>query len=340
MGQHRDKSPLLNRRKFLQIIAIAGAAGAGWQMGISPDNLEYRVVRRSRPMMGTVLNFIAYGPDQDAMETALSGTIEWMLELEKHLSRYRPDSEVSRLNRTGRLDLPGPDLVKVLELAQVISQRSAGAFDVTVLPLVAIQQKFKGLEKPAQSHLDHALQLVGYQNLRITDQKIILSKPGMGITLDGIAKGYIVDQGVAALKAYGFDNIYVEAGGDLMVQGHKPRNKAWRIGIENPRPAIPHKLVVLAASNRAIATSGDYMQAYSPDFSRHHIVNPATGFSPPELASSTVTAPRVALADALATASMVLGARKSIELLESMPACQGYFIAKDLKHWQTSKFFG
>ncbi len=332
-------SLILDRRKFLQIIAIAGASGVGWYAGIRPGR-EIKVVRRSQPMMGTVLNLIVYGAEQNTIDAALDATIRRMLELENRLSRFRPGSEVSQLNTNGSIDNPGPDLCRVLKISHSVSQQSGGAFDITVLPLVEINQQHQGGHKPDKASLATALALVNYQGVNVTDKKINFTKPGMGITLDGVGKGYIVDQGVAELEKFGFNKIYVEAGGDLMVKGSKPHHKQWKIGIENPRPATPAKLVILKTSNRAVATSGDYMQAYNADFSRHHIVNPHTGFSPPELASATITAPSVVLADALATATMVMGSERSIKMLANMPDCEGYFINKDLSHHQTRNFFG
>lgn len=334
----RQRSYALDRRKFLQIIAIAGAAGAGWYAGIRPGK-EIKVVRRSQPMMGTVLNLIIYGSDQENIEVAVDATIKRMLELEDHLSRFKPDSEIGQLNTNGKIHNPGSDLRQVLDISQSISQLSGGAFDITVLPLVKLNAQHRGDDKPNKASLNAALRLVGYQNINITASKISLAKPGMGITLDGVGKGYIVDQGVAKLAEYGFTNIYVEAGGDLMVKGSKPHHKRWQIGIENPRPATPAQLVILKTSNIAVATSGDYMQAYNNDFSRHHIVNPATGISPPELASATITAPNVVMADALATAAMVMGNEKAIKMLDTIPNCEGYFIDKNLVHHQSRNFF-
>ena len=97
-------------------------------------------------------------------------------------------------------------------------------------------------------------------------------------------------------------------------------------------------MIVLETGNQAVATSGDYMQAYDTTLSRHHIVNPQTGYSPPELASATITAPTVALADGLATAAMVMGSKKTLALLETMPKCEGYLIDKKLNHFKSSKF--
>lgn len=324
-----------NRRQFLQIVAVAGAAGAGWMLGLDRRSVAgYKIVKTSRPMMGTVVNLTLYGPDQAQLDRAASTTIKRMRTLEKQLSRHDQQSEVARLNRTGLLLQPSPDVRAVFEMAQMLSRKTDGAFDVTVLPLVKLQQSGQKLSAVA---IEKALALTGFGGLHLANERISLAQPGMGVTLDGIGKGYIVDQGVESLRQSGFASAYVEAGGDLMVSGRKPGEKPWRIGIKNPRPGA-REMVVLQTSNRAVATSGDYMQAYDNNFTRHHIVNPATGYSPPELASATITAPTVALADGLATAAMVMGADKTIALLETMPACEGFFIDKQMRHFQTNGF--
>lgn len=101
---------------------------------------------------------------------------------------------------------------------------------------------------------------------------------------------------------------------------------------------MPQELLTVKTESMAVATSGDYYQPFSPDFLYHHIINPHTGFSSPELASCTVTAPDAAQADALATACMVLGKQNSMDLLVSMPDCEGLFISKDLTTWKTDGF--
>jgi FAD:protein FMN transferase len=98
--------------------------------------------------------------------------------------------------------------------------------------------------------------------------------------------------------------------------------------------------VIATYSPLAVATSGDYMQAYSDDLLHHHILNPRTGLSPPELASATVTAPSVALADGLATAAMVLGPKRALAVLEKYSGCEGLFIDKDLHQYRTTGFQG
>jgi len=180
---------------------------------------------------------------------------------------------------------------------------------------------------------------VNYENLQLKGGTIRLTKQNMAISLDGIGKGYIVDQGVSTLRNLGFSNVYVEAGGDLMVSGNKESGTPWRRGIRNPRPQKSTKLVTIEVSDTAVATSGDYMQHFSTDFQHHHILDPRSGFSPSELASCTVTAPNVALADGLATATMVLGRDNALELIESMDGCEAYMVDKNLNEFNSTGFF-
>lgn len=340
MDSEQTGAKRFNRRGFLQIVAVAGAAAACWKLGLFGATKTLQVARRSQPIMGTVLNLTVYGPDRDSCEEALSQTISTMKGLEGRLSRHMSGSELSELNRTSILHNPGDDLLSVLTLAQDISDKSGGAFDVTILPLLHLHEKIRGTNNhPDQQQHALARSLVGYQNLQFDNESVRLEHPGMGVSLDGIGKGYIVDQGVAVLRSLGFNNVYVEAGGDLMVAGHKEGKVPWRIGIRNPRPQPGQKLVTVAVSDKAVATSGDYMQAFTPDLKNHHIIDPGSGFSPPELASCTVTAPSVALADGLATAIMVLGKDKALDLIEPMPGCEAYLIDKNLQHFNTTGFF-
>lgn len=340
MQAEESASSRFNRRGFLQIVAVAGAAAACWKLGFFGSARPLQVARRSQPIMGTVLNLTVYGEDRDACEEALHQTITTMKTLEGKLSRHMPQSELYRLNQSALLDQPSEDLIKVLAMADELSRQSSGAFDVTILPLLHLHERIRGTnDHPDAQQLASARRLVGYEKIIYTDKHIRLQDAGMGISLDGIGKGYIVDQGVAALRQRGFANVYVEAGGDLMVSGHKEAAVPWRIGIRNPRPQHNQKLVTVAISDKAVATSGDYLQAFTADLRHHHIIDPRSGFSPPELASCTVTAPSVAMADGLATALMVLGKNDALDLIEPMPGCEAYMVDKNLHHFNTSGFF-
>lgn len=338
MREPASSRPLIGRRKFLQILAVAGAAGGLYGYGLLRADSRVHTVRQSRTMMGTQINLIVHGPDRDQCQQATAATFARMEALEGVFSRYQIDSALSRLNAKGYIDPAPDDLLQVMTLAERISQSTDGAFDVSVLPLLRL---YAESSLPSQTQLAKTLPLVDYRNIERRGPKLSFSQPGMAITLDGIAKGYIVDKGVTTLRQSGFDNVYVEAGGDLMVTGTKPAGAPWQIGIRQPRTDSAEGMTVLSITTPlAVATSGDYMQAFSKDLRYHHILDPRTGMSPPELASATVTAPSVAMADGLATAAMVLGPQRAMALLHQFDGCEGSFIDKNLHHYKTSGFQG
>lgn len=333
----QSKNPVITRRRFLQILAVAGVAGGMYRFGFSDAATGDHLVRQSRSLMGTEINLIVRGPDEDACLAAVRATFDRIAALSRIFSRHDPTSELSELNRRGTLSTITPELGEVLSLATTISERTGGAFDVTVLPLLRLYEQ---APMPSQAQLDGALQLVDYRRIERQGQSVHMA-PGMGLTLDGIAKGYIVDQGIATLHSHGFANVYVEAGGDLMVTGSKPADQPWRIGVRPPRPQSVETMAVIAATSAlAVATSGDYMQAFSDDLLNHHILDPRSGRSPSELASATITAPTVALADGLATAAMVLGPEETLLMLASFEHCQGLLIGKDLRQYRSAGFPG
>jgi thiamine biosynthesis lipoprotein len=289
--------------------------------------------------MGTVLNLTVYGPDRDQCQEGVLKTATAMRALETKLSRHMESSELAMLNRQGWLANPSSELREVLSLARDLHRRSSGAFDVTMLPLLRLHEAASRGGHPAIDGLAAARQLVFMDGVSHDGDSLRLVRPEMGLTLDGIGKGYIVDCGVAELKKCGFANVYVEAGGDLMVTGNKEGRTPWRIALRPPRPQPSDKPVVVAVSDKAVATSGDYLQAFSADFRHHHIIDPRSGFSPPELASCTVTAPTVALADGLATALMVLGREDGLALIEGMDGCEAYLVDKGLQVAHSKGFF-
>jgi FAD:protein FMN transferase len=329
----------LTRRNFLRIVGIGGVAGAAALIANrDPHTAEAVTVTETRLLMGTVVNLTLITGDRAAGQRAITACLDQMAALERVLSRHQPESELSRLNRAGQLDLPDAHLVTVLREALAISVLTEGAFDVTVKPLVDLYQQQAAQTLPAADAVQSTLAQVGYQQLDVSPERIVFARPGMAITLDGIAKGYIVDQGTAALRAHGFHNILVEAGGDLAASGTKTQHAPWRIGIQQPRGETAHLLHTFSVGDQAVATSGDYMQPYSADFAQHHILDPRTGYSAPALASATVTAATGMQADALATALMVLDPARGLALVESQPACEAYLVKKEMQVLHSAGF--
>jgi thiamine biosynthesis lipoprotein len=333
MNAPSGKSSSPSRRTVLRILASSGAAGVAWQLGLF-DRFRTQAISRSRTLMGTIVNLTVMG-DREEAAAAADATLDHMAGLEALLSRHRDDSELSLLSATGRVDAPSQALLEVLRLAERVSRMGDGAFDVSVQPALDLYDRSRPL--PSPDELEEAVGHVDYRAVRVADAAIELTRPGMRLTLDGVGKGYIVDRGLDVLKERGFDNVFVEAGGDLVASGRRDGSSPWRVGIRNPRPGLTLH-AHFDASDVAVATSGDYMQSYTDDYTRHHIVDPRSGRSAPELASSTVIAPNAAMADALSTLTLVLGRRAGRDLLEALPGCEGYFVSKQLDVTRTTGF--
>lgn len=327
-----------SRRQVLQIIGVSAAVGAAWKLGLTGRD-KLVEVSESRVLMGTVVNLTVIGQNKNEADTAVTASLDHMTHLETILSRHMADSELSRLNRDGRLTNASQPLLDLIAQSAQISDISNGAFDITVKPLLDLYQDYQKQDAlPPETAVAAAQQLVNYQNIQISGQTITFAKQGMAITLDGIAKGYIVDEGTAVLRQNGFTNIMVEAGGDLMASGEKATAQPWRIGLQSPRPQADTVLAKFNLSNQAAATSGDYMQPFTADLSQHHILDPRTGYSAPELASVTITAPSVMLADGLATAVTVLGSEAGINLINQLAHTEAYLVTKELVTIATDGF--
>ncbi|KAA3656786.1 MAG: FAD:protein FMN transferase [Chloroflexi bacterium] len=328
-----------SRRQIIKMIGVSTAAGAAWKLGFNRHHSAFVEVTESRVLMGTVVNLTVIGKDEGMAKTAVSTTLDHMAHLESILSRHRADSEVSTLNREGVLNNASQPLLDVIEQAQQISNLSNGAFDITIKPLVDLYQAHHARgELPEETAVSTTKQLVNYKNITIDSKTISFAQPGMSITLDGIGKGYVVDAGTAVLHQHGFTNVMVEAGGDLMASGEKAAAQPWRIGVQSPHPQVESVLAKFNLSNQAAATSGDYMQPFTADMSQHHILDPRTGYSAPELASVTVTAPAVMLADGLATAVTVLGSKMGLNLINQLVHTEAYLVTKAMQTIQTKGF--
>jgi thiamine biosynthesis lipoprotein len=323
-------SNTLSRRKFLKVMAVGGAlSGLGYWANRTVKQAPS--VHRTDLLMGMVVNLTLMGDESAQAEAAADATLAEMRRLADLFTRFDPASPVSQLNKGDIIGYPSPELRTLLKDAQTLHTVSNGAFDVTVKPLLDLYQSTETRDGslPSQAAVERALDRVGAQNLRITGDEICFTQASMGLTLDGIAKGAVIDGGVGTLNAHGFPNVLVEAGGDLLASGSHSAQRPWKIALRAPRAdqAMPS----LYVENRAVATSGDYLQAFASDYSAHHIIDPRRGISPAELASATVIAPTAALADSLATAIMVAGSEAGVALLAHYPGCEACLIDKQFR---------
>jgi len=331
------KHKAISRRDFIKITAVAGGVLVGGKLVFDLTNEQFVTVEDSRFLMGTIINLAVVAESKAAGDAAITATFAEMERQMAIFTHRERESPVAILNRTGKFSKPPQELIVVLTQAMEISEMTDGAFDVTVKPLLDLYQQAQ-LDLPMAEAIEETLKLVDYTQLAVSSNEIAFRKPGMALTLDGIAKGYIVDAGVTVLKRLGYDNVYVEAGGDLLASGMKEDDTPWKIGIRSPRESQLTLLAKINVSDQAVATSGDYFQYFSEDMRHHHIIDPRVGFSSPELASVTILSGNALKSDALATALMVMGVDEGLNLLNSLPDVEGYLVSKSLNKYQSKGF--
>jgi len=269
--------------------------------------------------------------------TNLKPQIESLLqELDRSLSTYASDSLINRVNANDPDVLPDGHLLEVLQQAIQAHQDTGGAFDPTIAPVV----RASGFgPDAADAVLDQAIQdampLVGLDKVSIVDGRIIKERPGTTFDLNGIAQGYSADVIARFLTSTGSKNFMVEIGGEVVARGVNADGHDWRVGIDRPSEGnlFPgtHLEAILTLHDRALATSGNYRSFHEIDGRKYtHCIDPRTGQSTDSpLLSVTVTAPTCTLADAYATACMVMGLEQSIVFIASRPDLEALFIHAD-----------
>lgn len=316
--------------------SLAGLAYVGVTR-VAPSGLA--VHAGSAQAFGTTVTIQVLHPDPVIAQTAIADALQQVSLVDALMSVHQPRSQVYQLNAQGQLKNPDSHLLKVLAYARQLSSQTAGAFDISVQPLwLAFSQAQGNGQLPAPQTLAQARALVNWQGVTAQTDQVALTASGMAITLNGLAQGYAVDLALAALRAKGVAHALLDTG-EFGVIGTKGSDQPWVLGIKNPRQTDALAARV-ALQGRALATSGDYEMFFSPDFSHHHIFDPAIGDSPNTLASVTVLAPTGMMADGLSTAFMVLGADKALALAARLPQVDALLIHKNGSQQKTAHFPG
>ena len=244
-------------------------------------------------------------------------------------------SVISRINRNEPGVVPDEHFIKIFKIAQRISEDTYGAFDITVGPLVnAWGFGFKNRQNMNQRIIDSLLPLVGYRKVTLSNGRIIKSDTAIQIDYNAIAQGYSVDLSGGFLESRGINNYLVDIGGEVLAKGTKPGDSPWVVGIEKPAEEATSERELRATikiSDRAVATSGNYRKYYEVDGIKYsHTIDPKTGYPVQHsMLSATVVSDSAAIADAYATAFMVMGLEKALEFLERHPDMEAYFIYSD-----------
>jgi thiamine biosynthesis lipoprotein len=294
---------------------MGAAAAAGWvgSRTVIDSSQALQWGSRTLTAMGTSMTLQVAHADATQVARALDASVAAIRHVEDQMSLFRPDSAICRLNRTGRLDDPHPDMLEILRIAQQVAQRSDGAFDVTVQPLwLAFEEARQKGHLPSAEAVVAARQQVGWRGLQIAQSTVKLERPGMAITLNGIAQGYAADKVKACLQSFGIAHALIDSG-EFASLGQPPHAGDWTLGVANPRDA-QHLLTGIAMQGRCVATSADDQCTFSADFVNHHIFDPHTGHSPPELSGVSVFAPTCVMADALTKVFFMAGYDRALPL--------------------------
>lgn len=302
---------MLTRRFFLRALTAVAAASTLPFSAARASSLP--LAAETRLMMGTFVTIKACGVSDDQAAEAMGRAFERMIELEAALTRFDSASALGQLNASGHLnDAPEP-LFAVLRSASAMHRVTGGAFDPTVLPILELLEH----SVPTDRDMAEASGLVGMEHVKIADNGVRFLRSDMKMSLDGIAKGYIADEGARVMRRLGVKNFLINAGGDIVAAGTK-HGLPWRVAVENPEKyhgntAYP---AVRSLTNQAMATSGSYESVFGKNEELNHIVNPSTGRCS-KVPGASVVAASAMEADALATALCVMP--RPMEFMEKLP---------------------
>ncbi|WP_439510390.1 FAD:protein FMN transferase [Marinimicrobium koreense] len=287
-------------------------------------------------IMGTEVVARLWHDDPEQGRAALAAVMNELHRIDRHFSPYKPDSELSRLNREAPEATAEQPLTISAELTELLSRSkyygdlTGGAFDVT-FGSVGRLYDYRSGRQPDDATRKALLAAIDYRRIYLDrkEDTVWFGHSKLYVDLGGIAKGYGVDRAIELLRARGIEHASVSAGGDTRLIGDH-RGRPWRVGIKNPR-APEDVAIVVPLNNEAISTSGDY-ERYFVDAQGeriHHILNPRTGTSARGIISATVLGPRAMDTDALSTSVFVLGLEAGLALINRQPEFEAIVITDD-----------
>lgn len=307
--------------------------------GLAPETERPQRFQFQQPHMGTLFTITLYAPDELAAQSAAAAAFSRVAELNQMMTDYDPDSELMRLSRSpvGQPVRVSAELFEVLAESQRLTKSSAGAFDVTIGPVVRLWRRARRTETlPTSEQLAVARASVGWEKLQLDarNKMVTLLAPNMQLDLGGIAKGYAADQALAVLKSHGINRALVAASGDIAVGEAPPGQTGWRVTIGTPfsREGGEQPLILKHA---AVSTSGDAEQSVVIAGKRYsHIVDPRTGLGLTDRCQVSIIASRAMRTDAFATAVSILGADQGRKLIESEPGLSAIIYRETAAGWE------
>lgn len=315
---------MLNRRRF---ISIAASAAGLTLLPSGSSAREMQPVTWEGNALGAAARMTLYHPDKRAAELLIRQAVVETDRLERIFSLYRPDSALSELNRVGALATPPVELVAVLQASRDVWDLTGGAFDPTVQPLwTLLADHFRAAKPdpsgPTREQFGEALQRVGLDKVAFSANRIVFACPGMALTLNGIAQGFITDRIVDVLRRGGVTKTLVDMG-EIRGVGSRPDGSPWKAGIEDPRDE-GGLATILEVEDRAVSTSSG--EGFRFDAAGHfnHLIDPRSGFGAGRYRSVAVVAPDATAADAFSTAFSLLEADKVGKIVDRRPGLRAH----------------
>ena len=294
------------------------------------NNGTSKYIANNGTIYGTYYSIKYESPKGENLQPAID---EELQRLSRIFSHYDKQSTITKVNNNTPVDLEQEFTTCFLK-AEEIAKITNGAFDITAGPLISAWGFGpEDRQKMTDEKVDSLKKICGYEKLSLEDGKIIKENPHMKINMSAIAKGYTCDLIGEFLQKKGCLNYMVDIGGEVVAKGVNDKNKVWTIGIREPieNPFENELSAALMLDNRAMATSGNYLNFYEEDGKKYaHTIDPISGYPVQHsLLSASVVANDCMTADAFATAFMVLGKEVGIEIARQVPGMEIYFIYAD-----------
>ncbi len=286
---------------------------------------------REAAIMGTRIAVEVWHEDAGQAEAAIDAVIAEMHRIDELMSVYKPESQVSRINRDAAIApvKVEAELAGLIARALEFSELSDGAFDITYAS-VGYLYDYRERRHPSEAQIQKALPAISWRHVVVDPvaSTVRFLMPGVRIDLGGIAKGHAVDSCIRILGSRGIRNASVTAGGDTAILGDR-RGRPWIVGIRHPDD--PDRVIArIPLEDGAISTSGDYERYFDEDGMRyHHIIDPHTGKSPVGVRSVTVIGPNATLTEGLTKSVFVMGPERGLALIESQEDADAVVVRSD-----------
>ena len=294
-------------------------------------------------VMDTTFQIKIEGRDtEDAKEDARVA-LDRAREIESHTSRFQDTSDIAELSRHAGVSPVEvhKDTFQVIKESLALTERLEGTFDITVAPVIESWGFYEKVDRiPDKEKLDTALELVDYRliNLDPDAHMIYLEKQGMSLDLGGAAKGYAVDEIISLLRSRGVKHALVNLGGTVGALGGRADGSPWIVGIQHPRKE-GELLGRLELRDTFVSSTGDYERYFTKDEVRYcHLFDPHSGLQPRETVATSIVTENALQADIISTATFVLGPRRGMKKIESMPGVEGLIVTSDGRVLTSSSF--